>query len=461
MQKIISLAKRRGFIFPSSEIYGGFSSCYDFGPLGIELVENIKRSWWNRFVRSRPDMVGISTTIIMSPKVWQASGHVSGFSDPLIECKECHARHRGDNLLSESQWKKLEKKLEKAKDKEKLIALSLPSCPDCKKKNYTLPRNFNLMFKTFVGPVEDETSTAYLRPETAQGMFVNFNNIISSSRKTLPFGIAQIGKAFRNEITPKNYIFRTREFEQMEIEYFIPEPKNEKEWQKTFDYWRKEMWQWIDFLGIKRKNVKENDIPKEELAHYSKRTIDFEYKFPFGTKELYGLAYRTDFDLKNHEKMSKENMKYRDPKTGKEYWPHVIEPTFGVERTVLALLVDAFDEEKMEDGTTRTVLRFSPAIAPIKVAILPLLQNKPEIVKKAKEIEKAILPFFSCDYDQSGSIGKRYRRQDEAGTPICLTVDFETLKDNTVTLRDRDTMHQRRVDIGSLKEEITKIINKD
>lgn len=461
MQKVISLCKRRGFVYPSSLIYGGMANAWDFGPLGVELVENIKRSWWDKFVRERDDMVGIKSAIIMNPKVWRASGHVDGFSDPLIECKKCHSRHRADHLVSESEWNLLEEKMKEIEDKESFIKEHLPACPNCGENNFTAPRNFNLMFKTFVGPIENEDSVAYLRPETAQGMFVNFQNILNSSRKKIPFGIAQIGKAFRNEITPKNYIFRSREFEQMEIEYFIEKPTEDKEWEEHFDYWRKEMWEWIDFLGIKKENVQENDIPKEELAHYSKKTIDFEYKYPFGTKELYGLAYRTDFDLKNHEKVSGENMKYRNVKTDEEYWPHVIEPTFGVERTVLAVLVEAYDEEELKDDDTRTVLRLPYKLSPVKIAVMPLMKNKQELVEKAKEIQKELLSSFVCDYDEGGSIGKRYRRQDEAGTPLCLTVDFDTLEDNTVTLRERDSMKQIRLDVTTIKEKVKEIIENE
>ncbi len=460
MQKIISFCKRKGFVYPSSLIYGGMANSWDFGPMGVELLENIKRAWWDRFVRGRSDMVGVKSALIMNPKVWKASGHVDGFSDPLVECKKCHTRHRADHLVSESEWKELEEKMEEVEDKESFMNESLPACPGCGEKDFTPPQNFNLMFKTFVGPVENEDSVAYLRPETAQGMFVNFQNIVTSSRKTIPFGIAQVGKAFRNEITPKNYIFRSREFEQMEIEYFIEKPKSDEDWKKYFDYWKKEMWEWIDFLGIKRENVDENDIPEIELAHYSKKTIDFEYHYPFGVKELYGLAYRTDFDLRNHEKESGENTKYRDPKTGEEYWPHVIEPTFGVERTLLAVLVEAYDEEELGDGDVRTVLRLPFELSPIKVAIMPLMKNKEELVEKAKELQERLLSSFVCDYDEAGSIGKRYRRQDEVGTPLCLTVDFDTLKENTVTLRERDSMRQIRVKTDELEKEIKGILKK-
>ncbi len=423
IQKIISLCKRRGFIYPSSLIYGGMANSWDFGPLGVELIENIKRAWWDRFVRSRTDMVGISSAIIMNPEVWKSSGHLSGFSDPLVECKKCHSRHRGDHVGE--------------------------SCPSCgEKDSFTPSRDFNLMFKTFIGPVEGEGGKAYLRPETAQGMFVNFKNILTSTRRRLPFGVAQTGKAFRNEITPGNYIFRTREFEQMEIEYFIEKPETDKQWEEVFEHWRNEMLLWIDFLGISRENIVELNVPAEDLAHYSKKTIDFEYRFPFGVKELYGLAYRTDFDLKNHEEHSGENMKYRHPDTGEEQWAHVIEPTFGVERTVLAVLVEHYAEE--ED---RVVMRFPSAIAPIKVAVLPLVKKQSV---RATEIYQKLSSSFACDYDEGGSIGRRYRRQDEIGTPLCITVDFE---EDSVTLRYRDSMEQIRVNLDKLEETITKTLN--
>lgn len=458
MQKLISFLKEKGFVYPNSLIYGGMANSWDLGPLGTELVESIKRAWWDRFVRGRSDMESVSSALIMNPKVWEASGHTSGFCDPLVECKSCHTRHRADHLVSESDWQKMEEEMKKEDDTESFVNEKLPSCSECGKSDYTAPRNFNLMFKTFVGPVEDDASVAYLRPETAQGMFVNFSNVLSSTRRTLPFGIAQIGKAFRNEITPKNYIFRTREFEQMEIEYFIKKPEKDEDWQEHFEYWREEMRSWLDLLGIKRENVTENDIPKEELAHYSKKTVDFEYHYPFGVKELYGLAYRTDYDLKNHEKMSGENMKYRDPKTGEEYWPHVIEPTFGVERTLLAVIAEHYDEEDLEDGDRRTVLRFPFFLSPIKAAVLPLMKNKPELVEKAKQIFGEISPEFVCQYDETGSIGKRYRRQDEIGTPLCVTVDYQTLEDDTVTLRERDSMQQVRVPIKDLSENLKNAI---
>jgi glycyl-tRNA synthetase len=415
MEKIVSLAKRRGFIFPGSEIYGGLANSWDYGPLGVELKNNIKQEWWKRFVQSRDDVIGIETALIMNPKVWESSGHLKTFSDPLADCKGCRRRFRADQL----------------KNKKK--------CPDCGGE-LTKARQFNLMFKTFIGPSEESSNVAYFRPETAQGMFVNFEQVINSTRKRLPFGIAQIGKAFRNEITPGNFIFRTLEFEQMEIEYFI----KKEEWEKQFEKWLKEMKQWIKHLGIANKNIEVIDIPKKELAHYSKRTVDIFYKFPFGHEELYGLAYRSDFDLKNH------NQSYQDPKTGKQFTPHIIEPTWGVERTVLAVMVESYKEESVK-GETRVVMNFPNWLAPYKVAILPLSKKTP-LTKLAKSIYKDLLPHFTCEYDETQSIGKRYRRQDEIGTPFCITVDFDSPKKKDVTVRDRNTMKQKRVKINKLQQ---------
>ena len=420
MDKIVSLAKRRGFIYPGSEIYGGLANSWDFGPLGVELKNNVKQLWWQKFVHQRDDVVGIDSALIMNPKVWEASGHLKEFSDPLIECKHCHSRFRAD--------------YEPVKAGE--------NCPSCgKKADYTVAKQFNLMFKTFIGPAEEASNVAYFRPETAQGMFVDFKNVLNTTRKTLPFGIAQVGKAFRNEVTPGNFIFRTREFEQMEIEYFV----EEKDWEKYFEYWRKEMINWIKDLGVNSEKVHEVKIPESERAHYSKRTIDFEYEFPFGQKELYGLAYRTDFDLKNHEQFSGQNLKYKDAETGREFWPHVIEPTFGVDRSVLVVLLEAYHEEK-----ERKVLKLPLKLAPYKMAVFPLVANKEELVKKAKDIYNSLKVNFMCDWDDRGNIGKRYYAQDEIGTPWCITVDYQTLEDNTVTVRDRDTMKQERVSIGEL-----------
>lgn len=423
MEKIVSLCKRRGFVFPGSEIYGGLANSFDYGPLGVELKNNIKSLWWKKFVQERDDVVGIDAALIMNPKVWKASGHLDTFNDPLIECKKYHHRFRADQI----------------KDK----------CPDCG-GGFTKPKQFNLMLKTFLGPVEDKENTVYFRPETAQAMFVDFKNVLDTSRQKIPFGIAQTGKAFRNEITPRNFIFRTREFEMMEIEYFI----KESEWKKSFEYWRKQMWAWMtDDLGLNRKNVHECKCLPENLAHYSKKTIDFEYDFPFGRDELYGLAYRTDFDLKNHYK----EPPYENLETGEKFYPHVVEPTWGVDRSVLAVLCDAYAEEKNpeKNGASRVVLKLKPNLAPYKVAVFPLLRNKSELVKKAREIYDGLKKEFSIVFDDRGNIGKRYYSQDEIGTPFCVTVDFDTLKDNTVTVRDRDTMRQKRIKIADLKQKIS------
>jgi glycyl-tRNA synthetase len=425
IEKIVSLCKRRGFVFPGSEIYGGLANSWDYGPLGVELKNNIKRLWWNRFVTKRDDIVGLESAVIMNPKVWEKSGHTgTGFADPLIECKKCHERYREDQLP--------EKK-----------------CLACGSKEFTEPKMFNILMKTFLGAVEGEKSVAYLRGETAQGMFVDFKQVLDTSRQTVPFGIAQIGKAFRNEITPGNFIFRTREFEQMEIEYFIPVPQSDKDWQKAFELWQKQMHDWISLMGIDLKKVHDTDIPDKERAHYSKRTIDFMYEFPFGEKELYGLAYRTDFDLKNHY----PEPPYRDAETGELYYPHVIEPTWGVDRTVLAVLCEAYAEEG-----DRTILKLKPYLAPYQVAVFPLVANKPELVNKAREVfeilktnhQLPITSFWSIAWDDRGNIGKRYYSQDEIGTPYCLTIDYQTLEDNTVTVRDRDTTKQDRIEISNL-----------
>jgi len=412
IEKIVSLCKRRGFVFPGSEIYGGLANSWDYGPLGVELKNNIKNLWWKRFVHLRDDMVGIDAALIMNPKVWQASGHLENFSDPLVECKKCHHRFRKDTLESNK-------------------------CPDCKGE-LTQAKQFNLMLKTFLGPVENDDSIVYFRPETAQAMFVDFKNVLDTTRLKLPFGIAQIGKAFRNEITPGNFIFRTREFEQMEIEYFI----REENWKESFEMWRKEMWSWMtDELGLDKNKIHELDIPDGERAHYSKKTIDFEYDFPFGRKELYGLAYRTDFDLKNHFK----EVPYENIDLKEKFYPHVIEPSLGVDRSVLAVLCSSYVEEG-----ERVVLKLKPKLAPYKVAVFPLLKNKPELVARAQEVYHDLKKEFTVAFDERGNIGKRYYSQDEIGTPFCVTVDFDTLKDEAVTVRDRDTMKQERIKIKDL-----------
>ena len=432
MDKIISLCKRRGFIFPGSEIYGGLANSWDYGHLGVELKNNIKQLWWKKFVHLRDDVVGMDAALIMNSKVWEASGHLKNFSDPLIDCKKCHERFRAD--------------LVNAKD----------SCPNCgMKDSFTEARQFNLMLKTFLGPAEEEANVVYFRPETAQAMFVDFKNILQTTRKKLPFGIAQIGKAFRNEITPGNFIFRTREFEQMEIEYFIKPPKKDEEWQVPFEMCRKEMIDWIKDMGIDISKVHELEVPEEERAHYSKRTIDFEYEFPFGKKELYGLAYRTDFDLRSHAAASKEDLSYVDPETNEKVIPHVIEPSLGVDRTVLAVLVSAFDDSNPE----RLVLKLPYKLAPYKVAIFPLLKNKPELVSKAKEIYDTLRKDFMTIWDDRGNVGKRYYSQDEIGTPFCITVDFDSLEDGAVTVRDRDTMKQERIKISELKKYLSEKLN--
>ncbi|MEZ4180144.1 MAG: glycine--tRNA ligase [Candidatus Doudnabacteria bacterium] len=428
MEKIVSLAKRRGFVFPGSEIYGGLANSWDYGPVGVELKNNIKQLWWKRFVQERPDMVGLDAALVMNTKVWQASGHLDTFSDPLVECKKCHARFREDK-----------------------IDVTAP-CQNCKAKdNFTTPKQFNLMLKTFLGPAEEEANIAYFRPETAQAIFVQFKNVLDTTRKQIPFGIAQIGKAFRNEITPGNFVFRTREFEQMEIEYFA----KEENWQEQFEHWQEQINYWLaNDLQIDAKNINELNVPKEELAHYSKRTIDFEYQFPFGLDELYGLAYRTDHDLKAHQEASGQSLEYTDPHSGEKFIPHVIEPSMGVDRTFLALLLEHYHEDQVEDKQ-RVWLSLPAKLAPYKAAVFPLLKNKPELVAKAKEVYAQLSKYFNVDYDERGNVGKRYFSQDEIGTPYCITIDFDTLEDDTVTIRDRDTMQQERVKIEELIELIS------
>ena len=436
MDKIVSLAKRRGFVFPGSEIYGGLANSWDYGPLGVELKNNIKNLWWEVFVQKRSDVYGLDAALIMNTRVWEASGHVGNFNDPLVECKKCKSRFRADALNE-----KLETLNSKLETNSKL------KCPNCGGE-LTEPRQFNMMLKTHLGPIESEENEVYFRPETAQAMFVNFKNIMDTMRPRVPFGIAQTGKAFRNEITPGNFIFRTREFEMMEIEYFIPAPKSDTDWHHHLEYWRKEMRAWMSDIGLSDERIHELDVPSDELAHYSKKTIDFEYDFPFGRKELYGLAYRTDFDLSNHEKASGENLKYRDPETGEEYFPHVIEPTFGVDRTLLAILCDSYTEDE-----GRIYLKLKPKLAPYKAAVFPLLANKPQLVEKAREVysmlttNRSLLPVA---WDDRGNVGKRYYAQDEIGTPYCITVDFDSLEDEAVTVRDRDTAKQERVKITEL-----------
>ena len=427
MEKIISLSKRRGFIFPGSELYGGLANAWDYGPLGAQLKKNIKDEWWRWFVERRADMVGIDAALLMNSKVWEASGHLKEFSDPLVECKGCHNRFRADQ-----------------------IDVGVPCAVCGGSKGFTEKVNFNLMLKTYLGPAEDSAHVAYFRPELAQAMFVNFKNIIETMRKRLPFGIASQGKAFRNEITPGNFIFRTREFDLMEFEYFI----RESEWEKHFEYWLSEMKHWLKHLGINEKNLRFVEIPDGERAHYSKRTIDVEYLYPFGQKELYGLAYRTDFDLKNHMEKSGEDLRYLDPETQEKFLPHVIEPTFGLDRSVLAAMLEAYNEEDAptaEEGETekRVVMKFPIWMAPIKVAFLPL-SKKEELTRIAKSIYEEISKVYVSEYDETQSIGRRYRRQDEIGTPFCVTVDFDSINDKKVTVRNRDTMKQDRIPIADV-----------
>ena len=448
MEKIVSLAKSRGFIFPGSEIYGGLANTWDYGPLGVEFKNNVKRAWWRKFVQESPYNVGMDSAILMNPQTWVASGHVGGFSDPLMDCKACKSRFRADKLIEDyiaanniadvrpDGWSN-------AQMEDYILANNIV-CPDCGKQEFTSIRKFNLMFKTFQGVTEDSAAEIYLRPETAQGIFVNFKNVQRTSRKKIPFGIAQVGKSFRNEITPGNFTFRTREFEQMELEFFC-EPGTDMEW---YVYWKDFCKNWLLALGMKEENIKMREHAQEELSHYSNGTTDIEFRFPFGWGELWGIADRTDFDLKAHATHSGENFQYVDPFDNKiTYVPYCIEPSLGADRVVLAFLCDAYDEETLEGGDVRTVLRLHPALAPYKVAVLPL-QKK--LGDKAKDVYALLAKRFMVEYDESGAIGRRYRRQDEIGTPLCVTVDFDTLDDDTVTVRDRDTMQQIRLPIGEL-----------
>lgn len=426
MDKIVSLAKRRGFIFQSSEIYGGLNSCWDYGPLGVELKRNVKEAWWKYMIHDRDDIVGIDCSILMSPKVWEASGHLKNFTDPLVDCKVCKKRWRADKLTDPKK------------------------CPECGGE-LTEARNFNLMFKTFMGPVEDTSSVVYLRPETAQGIFVNFKNVLNSSRMKIPFGIGQIGKSFRNEITPGNFTFRTREFEQMEMEFFV-KPGEDEKW---FNYWIEQRFKWYLIYGIKKEKLRIRKHNKDELAHYAKDCADIEFLYPWGWDELEGIANRTDFDLKTHQEHSGKDLTYLDDITNERYLPYVIEPAAGVDRASLAFLLSAYDEEILSDGETRVVLHLHPKLAPIKVGVFPLVK-KDGLKEIALEIEKNLRMHFTTFYDDSGAIGRRYRRQDEIGTPYCVTIDYQTKEDNTVTLRYRDSMNQIRVKIVELVELIKK-----
>ena len=446
MDTLVALCKNRGYIYPGSEIYGGLANTWDYGPLGCELKNNVKVAWRQKFIQEQPNIVGLDAAILMNPETWVASGHVGGFSDPLIDCKECKTRHRADKLIEEWAHEQGKDMIADGMSDEELINFinenKIP-CPKCGKTNFTDIRKFNLMFKTFQGVTEDKTSEIYLRPETAQGIFVDFKNVLRTSRKKMPMGIAQIGKAFRNEITPGNFTFRTREFEQMELEFFC-KPGTDLEW---FEYWRKYCKDWLLNLGIKEENIRLRDHSKEELVFYSKATTDIEFAFPFGWGELWGIADRTDYDLSRHMEHSKEDLTYQDAENGEKYVPYCIEPSLGADRMVLAFLCNSYDEEKIDENDTRVVLHLHPALAPYKVAVLPLSKKLSE---KAKEVYTKLSKKFMCDYDEAGSIGKRYRREDEIGTPYCVTIDFDTLEDDTVTIRDRDTMEQIRLKIDDV-----------
>ncbi len=446
MDKIVSLAKSRGFIYPGSEIYGGLANSWDYGPLGVLLKNNVKNAWFKKFIQESPLNVGVDCAILMNPQVWVASGHVGGFADPLMDCKKCKERFRADKLIEDyiiandfnieiAGW---------SNDKmSEYINKNNICCPNCDSQDFTDIRQFNLMFKTHAGVTEDSKNLVYLRPETAQGIFVNFKNVQRTTRKKIPFGIGQIGKSFRNEITPGNFIFRTREFEQMELEFFCA-PGTDLEW---FEYWKQFCISWLKELDMKEENMRIRDHEKEELSHYSKATTDIEYRFPFGFGELWGIADRTDFDLLQHQNSSGEEMTYFDPNTNEKYIPYCIEPSLGADRVTLAFLCEAYDEEEITEGDTRTVLRFHPALAPVKAAILPLSKK---LADDAHKIYVELSKYFSCDFDDAGSIGKRYRRQDEIGTPFCLTYDFDSVEDNAVTIRFRDSMEQQRIKVDEL-----------
>ena len=444
METIVALAKGRGFVYAGSEIYGGLSNTWDYGPLGVELKNNVKKAWWKKFVQENQYNVGLDSAILMNPQVWVASGHVGGFSDPLMDCKDCKTRHRADKLIEDTGVNPAGWSFEQMAEyiKENNIV-----CPDCGSCNFTDIRKFNLMFKTFQGVTEDAKNEIYLRPETAQGIFVNFANIQRTTRRKLPFGVCQVGKSFRNEITPGNFTFRTREFEQMELEFFC-KPGTDLEW---FAYWKDFCKNWLLSLGIKEENIKMRDHEKEELSHYSNATTDIEFMFPFGWGELWGIADRTDFDLKQHMEHSGENLEYFDQASNEHYIPYCVEPSLGADRVALAFLVEAYDEEVIGENDVRTVLHFHPALAPFKAAVLPLSKK---LSDKASAIQEELCKYFPVDFDETGSIGKRYRRQDEIGTPYCITYDFESETDGCVTVRDRDTMEQVRLPISELRQYI-------
>ena len=448
MEEIVNLCKNRGYVYPGSEIYGGLSNTWDYGPLGVEFKNNIKKAWMKKFVQENKYNVGLDAAILMNPETWVASGHIGGFSDPLIDCKECKTRHRADKLIED--WMKEHDCVEVVDgwSDEKMVNYINENhivCPECGKQNFTSIRKFNLMFKTYQGVTEDSKSEIYLRPETAQGIFVNFKNVLRTTRRKLPMGIAQIGKSFRNEITPGNFTFRTREFEQMELEFFC-KPGTDLEW---FQYWRSFCENWLLSLGMKKENMRLRDHGKEELSFYSKGTTDIEFLFPFGWGELWGIADRTDYDLKQHAEHSKEDFTYLDQETGEKFIPYCVEPSLGCDRVALAFLCNSYEKEEIAEGDTRIVLRLHPFLAPYKVAVLPLSKKLSE---KAEEVYENLSKKFMCDYDEAGSIGKRYRREDEIGTPFCVTIDFETENDNSVTIRDRDTMEQVRVKIDELEK---------
>ena len=446
MDRIVAMARNRGFVYSGSEIYGGLANSWDYGPLGVELKNNVKKAWWKKFVQESPYNVGVDCAILMNPKVWVASGHVGGFNDPLLDCRQCKARHRADKIIDD--WNK-EKGIEisvEGWNNERLssyISENGVGCPTCGSTNLTDIRKFNMMFKAFQGVTEDSQAEIYLRPETAQGIFVNFKNVQRTTRRKLPFGICQVGKSFRNEITPGNFTFRTREFEQMELEFFC-KPGTDLEW---FEYWREFCHNWLLNFGISEEHLRLRDHEKEELAFYSKATTDFEFLFPFGWGELWGVADRTDYDLKQHIEHSNDDLSYFDPETNEKYVPYCIEPSLGADRVTLAFLCEAYDEEEVGEGDVRTVLRFHPALAPVKAAILPLSKK---LSGEAEKIYAELCKHYNCEFDDAGSIGKRYRRQDEIGTPFCITFDFSSLEDNAVTIRERDSMQQVRVPIGDL-----------
>lgn len=451
MEKIVSLAKSRGFIFPGSEIYGGLANTWDYGPLGVELKNNVKKAWWKKFIQQSPYNVGLDSAILMNPQAWVASGHVGGFNDPLMDCKKCKARFRADKLVEDylkAEGESIDDINIDGWSNEKMksfIDEKAIKCPECGANDYTDIRQFNLMFKTFQGVTEDSGTEIYLRPETAQGIFVNFKNALRTSRKKVPFGIGQIGKSFRNEITPGNFTFRTREFEQMELEFFC-KPGEDLEW---FDYWLKYCKNWLLSLNMKEESIRLREHSAEELSHYSNATVDIEFRFPFGWGELWGIADRTDFDLKQHSQHSGVDFTYQDPVTNEKYVPYCIEPSLGADRVTLAFLVDAYEEEVIDENDTRVVLKLHPALAPFKVAVLPLTKKlKEETLKLYEKLAEK----YMTDYDEAGSIGKRYRRHDEIGTPYCVTFDYDSLEDNCVTIRDRDTMQQERISIDKLEE---------